>query len=195
MCDHSASLIAWLDRELPEAEAADVQRHLEVCASCRGRLRAYAEASRAFDAYCEATMASEAPRRLPRWAAVSSVAAAAAAVAFLLLAFPRTRVPLPLAHVPSATTPAAVVLETSPAPATAAHRRRLVAPPQNQEAGWLPAELAIQIAIPAEAIFPPGAVPDGVSFVADVSIAADGSAQRLSLHPRLVEPERRPDLP
>jgi anti-sigma factor RsiW len=191
MSEHPANLIAWLDCELPDAEAADMRRHLKGCASCRNRLRAYTEVSRAFDAFCDATATSRARRRLPRWAAVSSAAAAAA----LLLAFPRARVELPPANVPSATAPAAVVLELPPAPATAVHRRHLVAPPQNQEAGWLPAEPAIQIAIPAEAIFPPGAIPDGVSFIADVSIAADGSAQRLRLRPRLVELERRTDLP
>jgi hypothetical protein len=41
----------------------------------------------------------------------------------------------------------------------------------------------IEIAIPAEAIFPPGAVPEGFQFVADVSIGADGSAQSLRLRP------------
>jgi hypothetical protein len=48
---------------------------------------------------------------------------------------------------------------------------------------WAPSAPAIQIAFPAEAIFPPGAVPQGFDFVADVSIAADGSAQQLNLRP------------
>jgi hypothetical protein len=51
-------------------------------------------------------------------------------------------------------------------------------------------EAAIQIAIPAEAMFPPGAMPEGVTFVADVSIGADGSVEQLRLRPRLVRFER-----
>jgi hypothetical protein len=50
-------------------------------------------------------------------------------------------------------------------------------------AGWQLAEPAIQITIPAEAVLPPGAAPEGVSFVAEVSIAPDGSAQQLFLQP------------
>lgn len=50
-------------------------------------------------------------------------------------------------------------------------------------AGWQLAEPAIQITIPAEAVLPPGAAPEGVSFVAEVSIAADGSAHQIFLQP------------
>jgi putative zinc finger protein len=50
-------------------------------------------------------------------------------------------------------------------------------------AGWQLAEPAIQIAIPAEAILPPGAAPEGVSFVAEVSIAPDGLAHQIFLQP------------
>ena len=37
MCDFSGKLVAWLDRELPAEEAADVERHLEACTECRSR--------------------------------------------------------------------------------------------------------------------------------------------------------------
>jgi hypothetical protein len=50
-----------------------------------------------------------------------------------------------------------------------------------------PAEPAIEIAFTSDAIFPEGAVPKGVSFVAEVTLAADGSAEQLRLQPRLVE--------
>jgi hypothetical protein len=49
--------------------------------------------------------------------------------------------------------------------------------------GWRLAEPAIQISIPAEAVLPPGAAPAGVSFVAEVSIAPDGSAHQIFLQP------------
>jgi hypothetical protein len=46
---------------------------------------------------------------------------------------------------------------------------------------WMAAEPAIQIAIPGDAMFPPGALPEGVSFVAELSVAADGSPERIHL--------------
>jgi hypothetical protein len=48
----------------------------------------------------------------------------------------------------------------------------------------------IQIAFPADEMFPPGAVPEGMHFVADVTISPDGSAERLRLRPRLAGFER-----
>jgi hypothetical protein len=75
-------------------------------------------------------------------------------------------------------------------------------PSQVRDAAWQPAEPAIEIAIPAEAMFPPGAVPEGFNFTADLSIAPDGSASRISLQPRLSAPigtpvnyERKPTRP
>jgi len=52
-------------------------------------------------------------------------------------------------------------------------------------------EPSVQIAIAAAAMFPPGAVPEGVSFVADLSIGADGSARQVRLQPQISEFERR----
>jgi hypothetical protein len=54
---------------------------------------------------------------------------------------------------------------------------------------------AIEIAFPADEMFAPGAVPDGIQFVADVTIAPDGSAERLRLRPRLAGFERRTTQP
>jgi hypothetical protein len=45
------------------------------------------------------------------------------------------------------------------------------------------AEPTIQILIPADALFPPGALPEGVDFVADLRLAAEGSPARLALRP------------
>jgi hypothetical protein len=61
--------------------------------------------------------------------------------------------------------------------------------------GALPAEPAIEITIPSDAMFPPGAVPEGVSFVAEVILGADGSAERLRLQPQFVTLERRATRP
>jgi hypothetical protein len=65
---------------------------------------------------------------------------------------------------------------------------------QTQVAGALPEESMIRIAIPAEEMFPPGAVPEGMNFVADVTIAPDGSAERIRLRPQLAAFERSTSL-
>ena len=104
MCDLSGKLIAWMDHELPEREAADLERHVAACAECRERLAAYECASTAFNAYCEATFAAETRRKLPRWLTAAGVAAgiaAAAAIAALLM-LPRQHV----AQVPPRVPPA-----------------------------------------------------------------------------------------
>jgi len=202
MCDYSRRLIAWLDHELAENDAAGVERHIRACTDCRSQLDSYTRVSRAFDAYCNAVCDSaeilRAPRKVQRWAAVLSAAAAACA---LLLIFSRAPVERPRLPTQAAAPPAAVVHGPTPGaiavatPIKRIRRKRTVAPVQSQSSAWMPAEPAIQIAIPAEAIFPPGAVPEGINFIADLSIAADGSVQRLRLQPRLAGFERRPTQP
>jgi anti-sigma factor RsiW len=51
--------------------------------------------------------------------------------------------------------------------------------------------VAMQIAIPAESMFPPGALPEGMSFVAEVQVGADGNVRQLELRPELVSLQRR----
>ena len=53
--------------------------------------------------------------------------------------------------------------------------------PQPAYENWMAAGPAIQISIPGDAMFPPGAVPEGISFVAELSVAADGSPERIDL--------------
>src|SRR5262249_61738176 len=94
---------------------------------------------------------------------------------------PPTHPPVPEARAPPP--PAA------PALIRPIHKRRIVpaerphAPAPVTSARWLPAEPAVQITLPAETMFAPGAVPQGVSFNAELVLAADGSAQRIRLHP------------
>jgi|HubBroStandDraft_6_1064221.scaffolds.fasta_scaffold557256_2 hypothetical protein len=220
MCDFSGRLIAWLDRELPADEAALVERHLQVCLECQTRLLAYQQVSRTFDAYCDAEIASEKRPSLPRWIpAMSATAAAAVAVAALFLMFPRglivrPQVNSPTAHSSRATDPregaahAVVALETPPSAVRRVEqldRRNAAAPVPRRsagaarapvhEVGALPARPAIEITIPSDAMFPPGAVPEGVSFVAEVILGADGSAERLRLQPQFVTGERRATRP
>ncbi len=210
MCDFSGKLIAWLDHELPAEEAAEVERHLEGCSECRSGVDAYKRVTGEFDAYCDAAIASTVRRGAPRWAPVASAAGAVAALAALFLAMPRTRLEPPAFHPPQtevAVSPA-VVAPAVPASVSSiqrVHRRQAAtpasirdansAPVQNQNAYFLPDEPMIQIAIPADEMFPPGAVPEGIHFVADLTIAADGSAERLRLRPRLAGFERRTTQP
>ena len=187
MCDISQKLIAWLDHELSANESADVERHLQCCVECRNRLASYKRVTHAFDEYCEATAAAKMPVRLPSWAPGLAAAAAAIAIAVFLI-FPRARVQRPVLHASAETSPPTIVLRAAtplrPAARFAKFRRRQAAAPvQLQSVDWMPDEPAVQITFPAETMFAPGAIPEGVSFIADLSIGADGSAERLRLRP------------
>jgi anti-sigma factor RsiW len=181
MCDFSGRLVAWMDRELPDNDGADVERHIRDCSECRKRVDAYEEVSRAFVAHCNAAMEQATSRRLPRWVPV--LASAAATVAVLFLVFQPAPITVTPVRQPVADTSPAIVLEAVPKHVKRVHHRRGIAPVKTTNANWALSEPAIQIAIPVEAMFPPGAVPEGITFIADVSIAADGSVQGLRLQP------------
>ena len=198
MCDSSEKLVAWLDHELPANEAVQVERHLDACSECRGRLDAYKEVSAAFDAYCDAASWPRARRSRALSAAIAAGAVAALLALFLVQPRvsgpPHARITPPPANPPtvvrSPASSSATVTHLPPSPMENVRHRHLVATAPRPDASWPPAEPAVQIAIPAEALFPPGATPEGVSFVADLSIAPDGSAQRLRLRPQLIGLER-----
>jgi len=178
MCDFSAKLVAWMDRELPDTEASAMARHVRGCFECRTRVDAYQESSRAFVAYCDAAVGAKTRRALPQWVPVM---ASAMGAAVLLLAFrPAVVKQIPL-RPPAADAVRANMLETEPSPVEKVHRRHVSAPVKIPSASWGMVEPGIQIAIPVEAMFPPGAVPEGITFVADLSMEADGSVQGLRL--------------
>ena len=178
MCDFSGRLVAWMDRELPDSEAADAEQHVRDCSECRRRVDAYKQVSRAFIAHCDAMMEGT-TRRTSRWVPV--LASAAAAVLFLVFQ------PASVKQIPVrpavADASLAIVPETAPKPVKTVHRRRAIAPAKTPNANWALPETAIQIAIPVEAMFPPGAIPEGITLIADVSMGADGSVQGLRLQP------------
>ena len=223
MCEFSQRLVAWLDGELPEGEAAKIERHLEECTQCRGQLDAYRQASDAFEAYSNAyadAAVSVKPGRtsVRRARAVSAAAAIAAMVAAFFLFTARIRhsplrTPAEIGSTTAASQPvqtaqkeparqlAAVAplratphVEKSKGAERISHPvpdRRTEAPRPQENTNLLPGAPAVEIAIPADAIFPPGAVPAGVSFTADVTLASDGSAEQIRLRPQLTEFERK----
>jgi hypothetical protein len=182
MCDLQAKLIAWLDRELSSNEAADLDRHIKGCQECRGRLETYKKVSETFDVYCDAVMAGKRRRRVSRWVPVLATAVVAGVV--MVLSFPQRHVEPPMVLFP--TLAATSVKVPSPHMAEAAPRKKIrrrhaVPPIQEQTVKWQPTETDVQIAIPADAMFPPGAMPTGMNFIAELSIAPDGSVQQVRL--------------
>lgn len=215
MCDFDGKLIAWMDRELPAEEAARIECHVDACAECRARLEKYERVSVELDAFCD-EFVEACDRRAPmrRWLPTTAIGAAAAVVLALFLAWPRPHAVSQASRAPEKVTGATPLDAPNGAPAPAhpvhrAHRAQgLVTvrsriqvfnagtpPAQNQRAYVQSDEPVIQIAIPADEMFPPGAVPAGVNFAADLTISADGTVERLRLHPRLAGFERRTTEP
>jgi anti-sigma factor RsiW len=184
MCEFESRLIAWIDGELEPDEALETEQHLSVCPGCSARAREYKEVSRAFSDYCGALIAPKNSRRLPS-VALGTIAAAAAIVAMVIwVRSPRVE-PLPFTPFAIAKAPAmALRIEsrnrTTPVKLT---RRRPAAKPRYIPQPITNIEPSIEIAIPAEAVFAPGAVPPGFNFAAELSIANDGSPRALLLRP------------
>lgn len=225
MCDYSGRLVAWLDREMQADEASEMERHVAACAECGNCAAELDRVSGAFKDYCEALAQTKEHRKASGAAPIFWAAAAAIVLAVMFayprghvtspMQQPSVTAAAKTDSSPSLTVKAA---ENVPAPSKADHhaaRRqaadRTVKGPaasglcsgqdcaptkvQGQSANWMAEEPAIQIAIPAEAMFPPGAVPEGVNFVADVSIGADGRVEQLRLRARPDRFERRTDQP
>jgi hypothetical protein len=200
MCRYSTKLIAWLDRELEPQQMAELEQHLRDCGECRLSIAKYERVSEIFDDYCDAVMNAVPDRDRHRWIPILSAAAAILALVATTAVLLRTRVqPLP----PSPTAvlqPAQVPLVPEPpAPPANAKRPRRATPKQvRTQAGNglpLPPQPAVEVAIPADSMFPPGAVPEGVNFIADVNFAPDGSARQMRLRPRLTAIERSVSQP
>lgn len=196
-CDCSEKLVAWLDGELSIDEAAYLEQHLAACRECGAKVDAYRKVSVAVQAYWHAATTSGTHRAAPPLRVLPYVgaAAAAAAIAFFLLR-PDPRLLEPAVQPAPVTSSLVAVPDAKPASlAPSPHIKPLrvrhsAESPQSLQINWPPAESAVQITIPAEALFPLGAVPQDVAFVADLSIAPDGSPQRLHLEPQLIQFER-----
>ena len=178
MCNFSGKLIAWMDGELADNEAANVERHVRDCSECRSSVEAYKDVSRLLVTYCDAAAPAKLRRKRSHWVPVLSGAVAAALLLFLFRPAPVKQTPVVTRLADAAP---ARVLATPPQAVRVEriHPRHEAARVKSAEADWAFDEPAIQISIPAEAMFPPGAVPEGITFVADVSMASDGSVQGL----------------
>ena len=204
MCEYSKRLIAWMDAELAESEAAEVEQHVRACPACGKCVSACEEICREFAAYYAAFMQTRPVARRQKASGWVPIAASVAAVAAMLMIAFMTR---SAKQVPTIQQAAAIpsTVETSPIPKTTAPASLLAAEdhyrPYRQQkairvgqprrttklestkAEWAMIEPAIQIAIPAEAMFPPGAVPEGVTYIANVSLGPDGLVQGIRLQP------------
>jgi anti-sigma factor RsiW len=193
-----------MDGELAKSEAAEVEQHVRACPACGKCVSACEEICREFAAYYAAftqTRPVALRQKVSSWVPIAASVAAVAAM--LMIAF-MTR---SAKQVPTIQQAAAIpsTVETSPIPKTTAPASQPAAqdhyPPYRQQkairvgqphrttkldstkAEWAIIEPAIEIAIPAEAMFPPGAVPEGVTYIANVSLGPDGLVRGLRLQP------------
>ncbi len=162
MCEYSGRLIAWLDRELPDEEATNVEWHLRQCAQCRMAVRSYEEVSGAFLACYEAAILPQRRRHPCIWTG-SGVAVAAAIAAVLLFA---QRPAQQLSIHPPEPPPAPVISFHASVRAPVPTRHRTLPAPVHRQ--WMAEEPEVEVALPADALFPPGAVPPGFTFIAEV---------------------------
>jgi negative regulator of sigma E activity len=183
MCDFSEKLIAWIDGELPDDQAAAVDRHLGGCSECVERVAIYRGVSRAFSVYCATAAERATRRRSPRWVPVLTGAAAAVVLAVVLqmTVFRPVTASLTAVQRPVADTSPVILHEAAQKPIRRIHRPYSVTRRKTPRANWVSAEPTIQIALPAEAMFPPGAVPEGTTFIANLRMTPDGALQGLSL--------------
>ena len=193
MCDFQPKLLAWLDSELPQNQAAEVERHVQACQQCQTERDRYEQVSKTFDAYCDAVMAAKTRPNVLRRVPALSGALLAVAATVLLFTLQRPRIgPRPAVTPRTAAAPVQALaadsaLSAEPVAPKKIHRRQAILPVQEQvqqpTAKWQPPETEIQITIPAETMFAPGAIPEGVNFVAELSIGPDGSVEGLRLRP------------
>ena len=193
MCDYSTRLVALLDGELAGDEQANLERHIRECLECDARLAKYERVSKTLNGYCLRLTDSQQSAGRFRLPAVLSIAAPAVLATILFFALQRPHSDPTVTSSPrlASPPPSATVSEPPPVPVGVVHRRHKPSHVPTQTTSALLLAPAVRIAIPAEAMFPPGAVPEGVNFSADVSFGPDGWAQQVRLRPHLAAFEGR----
>jgi anti-sigma factor RsiW len=197
MCELCDKLVAWLDGELSSGEAVEIEHHIRRCEECKQCVASYKEISAAIVSHCESRFVSQVQPPLRLRSKPVFALAAAAAVVFLLFARHASEERPPtqsqVNEVVSSTVPekpAKSLVAPGGSSNKPVHKTRAIrvsARPESQEyarkENWVPGESVVQITIPAESMFAPGAVPQGASFSAELILAADGSAQSIRLRP------------
>jgi hypothetical protein len=180
MCEFSSKLIPWLDQELPPAEAEALDLHLAECCACRDQADSFRNVSDAFALHIREAAALQA-RSNRRWFLVPAAIAAGAVLAAFLLT-PRQ---LPKVHpaIPQRAAQAPAIAQNVAVTVAKAARQHVHRHIPKPAAPWIPAEPTIQVLIPADSLFPPGALPEGVGFVADFRLTSDGSPGGLISRP------------
>jgi anti-sigma factor RsiW len=182
MCEFEARLIAWIDGELEPEARGEMERHLEVCEGCSAKAAEYREVSRAFAAYVSAQPGSRQRHPARKVAIVAGAVAAAAAVVTTWLPRP-SQIPPPAMPLHIAAPPAFAFALPAAAPALVKRLHRAVATSAKSHVAQMSVVPVIEIAIPADAMFAPGAFPPGFAFPADLSIANDGFPEALRVRP------------
>ena len=182
MCELERKLMAWMDRELAADEAAAVEQHLDECEACRERLAKYKNVSETVASYCDAVFVTATKRIVPIWVPVLAGAAMLAGAGVLFfMSTPKRIEPIALARVPALG--ATTAPRQSPAkggPQKTAQRQHPLTPVARKMTPYQQGE-RVEIAIPAEAIFAPGTVPEGMTVIAEMRIAPDGSVQDIRI--------------
>jgi len=180
MCDIQSKLVAWMDGELPVRKVVEVKRHLRSCGECQKKVALYRQTSEEFALYCGASV-NTTKQEASRWAVILAGTVAAAAALFAVA--PWRRIDPPPAVPPKVITTAAPAPAKESAPQRPVRKSRAIRVTEKRTVEWQVAEAAVQIAIPAEAMFPPGTVPEGLRVIAELRIAPDGSVDQLLLRP------------
>ena len=182
MCEIERKLIAWMDGELAADEATAVEHHFDECERCRERLAKYKNASEMFASYCDGVFVTETKRIVPIWVPVlASAAMLAGAGMWFFMSAPSRIEPIAPTRVP--VLGAATAPQQSPAKEALqkrTQRQHRIAPMALKMAPYQQGE-RLEIAIPAEAIFAPGTVPEGMTVIAEMRIAPDGSVQDIRI--------------
>jgi hypothetical protein len=180
MCEYSSKLILWLDHELAPAEAEAVDRHLSGCRECREQAESFRDVSDAFALYVRDAASIPARSNQRRFLVPAAIAAAAVLAVFLLTPrqTPSVHMDIPQRTALNPAVPQNAAVTVAKAARPHVHRRV-----PKQAAPWTPAEPTMQVLIPADSLFLPGALPEGVGFVADFRLTADGSPGGLISRP------------
>lgn len=188
MCEFSSKLVVWIDGELPDDQMSAIDGHVAQCSECRAQAAMFRGVSHAFAVCTRAQVVP--PGRAWRPAVLVPAALAASVVLAALLMLPRyahepkfqrTAAPVPAVATVPPDKLVAMVPRTVPARMVASRPHRAKRPARPSE--WMPAEPTIQILIPGDALYPPGALPEGVDLVANLRFAAEGSPASLALRP------------